>query len=44
LHEDVVAIFVGNRISGELFMEIIEEDLKEMFHIIGDRMSVQKLL
>jgi len=39
----LVATFVDNRISRALFMERTE-DLKEMLPMVGDRMSVQKLL
>jgi len=44
LHEDAVATIVDNRISGELFMDLTGEDLKDMFPIVGDRMSVHKIL
>lgn len=44
LHEDAVATIVDNRISGELFMDLTGENLKDMFPIVGDRMSVHKIL
>ena len=43
-HEEVVAKFVDNRISGDLLIELEEDDLKEMFPVVGDKMRVRKLL
>ena len=43
-HKEVVARFVDNRISGDLLMELVEDDLKAMFPVVGDRMRVGKLL
>ena len=39
-HEEVVTRFEDNRICGDL---VEEDDLKEMFPVVGDRMRVRKL-
>lgn len=43
-HEDVVTSFLNNRISGEAFINLSEEDLKELAPAIGDRVFVRELL
>lgn len=43
-HEDVVAAFSNNRINGEAFVNLSEEDLKELVPIVGDRVFVRELL
>jgi len=43
-HEDIVATIISNRITGELLMELREEDLKELFPAVGDRMTIRKIL
>ena len=42
-HEDIIRTFSDNRISGEAFLSL-EEDLKELVPVIGDRIFVRKLL
>ena len=44
LHEDVVSLFVAQRVSGAAFLKISEDDLKELIPIIGDRILVRELL
>lgn len=44
IHEDVIAVFNANRICGEAFMELREDDLREMLPVIGDRVRIRKLL
>jgi len=43
-HEDIVRAFSDNRISGEAFLSLEEEDLKELVPVVGDRIFVKKLL
>lgn len=43
-HEDIVSTFTKNRICGETFFEMTEEDIKELVPIVGDRIRVRKLL
>ena len=44
IHENVVAVFNDNRICGKIFMELGEDELREMLPIIGDRLRIRKLL
>ena len=43
-HEDVVSAFSSNRICGLTFVQLTEDDLKEMLPVIGDRVRIRKLL
>jgi len=43
-HEDIIRTFLDNRISGEAFLSLEEDDLKELVPVIGDRIFVKKLL
>jgi len=43
-HEDVVRSFSSNRICGATFVNLNDNDLKELLPIIGDRVSVRRLL
>ena len=43
-HEDIVASFSTNRISGEAFLNLSEDDLKELLPVIGDRVYIRGLL
>lgn len=36
--------FKSNKISGEIFLELNEEDLKELVQPLGERKSIQKLI
>ena len=43
-HEDLVSSFVSQRISGNAFLLLSEDDLKELVPTIGDRSVVRDLL
>lgn len=43
-HEDVVSAFTANRICGQTFIEMTDEDIKELLPVIGDRIRIRKLL
>lgn len=44
-HEDAVLAFAANRICGQTFMEVTDEDIKELLlPVIGDRIRIRKLL
>lgn len=43
-HGDIIASFSSNRISGEVFLNLSEDDLKELLPVIGDRVYVRRLL
>ena len=42
--EDVIATFRKHKISGAMFLSLEDEQLKELFPILGDRMAVKQLL
>jgi len=44
VHEDAAAAFLSNRISGENFLSISEDDLKDLLPVIGDRITIRKIL
>lgn len=44
VHEDAVSTFVNNRICGQTFLALTEDDLKELVPIIGDRVYIRELL
>ena len=44
VHSDVVSCFSDNRISGATFLELSEDDLKDLLPVIGDRVNVRGLL
>jgi len=43
-HEEVISLFVSQRVSGAAFLRLYEDDLKELISIIGDRILVRELL
>ena len=43
-HEDVVSAFAANRICGQTFIEMTDEDIQELLPVVGDRIQVRKLL
>ena len=43
-HEDIIVFFSSNRISGEAFLNLSEDDLKELLLVIGDRVYIRNLL
>lgn len=44
VHSEVVISFNRNRISGATFLELSEDDLRDLVPVIGDRVNVRKLL
>ena len=44
IREEVTEAFQANLINGEAFLELSEEDLKELLPVIGDRILIRKLL
>jgi len=44
MHSDVSTIIMANRIDGELFMGMDEDDLKEIVPVLGDRMRLRKIM
>ena len=43
-HSDIVTSFNRNRISGATFLDLNDEDLKDLVPVVGDRVNVRKLL
>jgi len=43
-HEDLVSSFVSQQISGNAFLLLSEDDIKELVPTIGDRILVRDLL
>ena len=43
IHSDVTTILTDNRIDGELFVAMCEDDLKEIVPVLGDRMRLRKI-
>lgn len=44
LHQDIISAIIRNRISGPVFLALSEEDIKELLPVIGDRVSLRKVL
>ena len=44
IEDEVVKTFEENRISGAVFLQLQEDDLKELVPVIGDRVKVRQLL
>ena len=44
VHEAVIELFSHNRICGETFCDLNEEDLKELLPVVGDRVHISRLL
>ena len=44
LSSDIVDVITKNRLTAATFLELSSEHLKELFPIVGDRISVSKLL
>ncbi len=44
IDDDVAATFEQNRISGAAFIQLTEEDLKELVPVLGVRVQVRQLL
>ena len=43
-HLELVASFSRNRIDGATFIDLSEDDLKDLAPVIGDRVNIRKLL
>ena len=43
-HDDIVLAFSSNRVYGHTFVQLTEDDLKELLPVIGDRVRIRKLL
>ena len=44
IEDEVVKTFEENRFSGAVFLQLQEDDLKELVPVIGDRVKVRQLL
>ena len=44
LHDDVIAKLMDNRITSAVFLDLTDEDLKELASAIGDRIALRKIL
>lgn len=44
IQEDVVSIFVTNKVNGSVFLKLSEADLKELIPMIGDQVIVREIL
>ena len=44
LSEEAVNMFRSNRISGAVFFDLTDTDLKELLPILGDRKVVQRMI
>ena len=44
IREEVAEAFQANVINGDAFFSLLEDDLKELLPVIGDRILIKKLL
>jgi len=44
VHDNIVANVIANRVTSALFLELSDEDLKELAPTVGDRMALKKVL
>ena len=44
VHEDVVSAFIKNRICGQVFLNLSNDELKELIPVIGDRVCVRGII
>jgi len=44
LHEDVISNVISNRVTSSLFLNLMEDDLKELTPAVGDRIALRKIL
>ncbi len=42
--EDILEILETNRVNGRILIELTEEDIKELFPVLGDRKAVQRVV
>ena len=39
--EDIITVIETNRVNGKTFVDLSDDDLKELFSLFGDRKAVQ---
>ena len=44
IHEDVVSNVISNRVTSCIFLDLAEDDLKEIAPAVGDRIALRKIL
>ena len=44
IHDDVVTKIHDNRVTCSLFLDLTEEDLKDLASVIGDRIALRRAL
>ena len=44
LHEDVISNVISNRVTSSIFLDLTENDLKELAPAVGDRIALRKIL
>ena len=42
LHEDVISNVIFNRVTSSLFLDLVEDDLRELAPAVGDRIALRK--
>ena len=42
LHEDVISNVISNRVTSSIFLDLTENDLKELAPAVGDRIALRK--
>ena len=43
-NDDVISIFRSNRIDGPAFLELTDDELKELVPILGERKAVKRIM
>ncbi len=44
VQEESIAVLERNRVSGETFLELDDEDIREMFPLIGERRAIKRAI
>lgn len=44
LHEDVISNIIYNQVTSSIFLDLTENDLKELAPAVGDRVALRKIL
>ena len=42
--EDIITAIETNRVNGKTFVDLSDDDLKELFSLFGDRKAVQRIV
>ena len=42
--EDIITIVETNHVNGKTFVDLSDDDLKELFSLFGDRKAVQRIV